>query len=122
MIEKSKKLEINVVCIRSDDGFGEEAFMTMKRLIQNSRPDKYEFLNPGTFMVYFKSKSKGEHRSEELIKAIENNKETHPCLTDTAIGSARGEMVASLSLFGKIIQGPYGDAGNKALNQAKAGA
>jgi hypothetical protein len=116
----ANKLEINVVCIRIDDGFGEDAYMTVNRVIQECKPDKWEFLNPTTFMVYFKSKSNGERKAKELINTIETHIQSHPFLNDLTIGSSSGEMLATCSLFGKILEGPYGEVGNQAINQAKA--
>jgi len=109
-----KVLNLRIISITDTWGFNERLFLIYNSIIEKHKPDYYSFSNPNAFFIYFKSTMRKIIRSNLLIKEIINITPSYSeYFEDFRIGQADGKMICSLNLFGKIVEQPIGDAGNK---------
>ncbi len=118
----AQKQPLRIVCVHDEWGWSHDQFNILKASIEKSKPDYWEFFNPGTVMIYFQDTKKGISRSQDLLKSLQKSKTKITDLEKLGIGSSNGEMVFETNVWGKIISSPLGGAANQATELAKSSA
>ena len=108
-----------VVCLRDEWGFEFEPYTRLREIVEASNSGYWEFMNPGTVLVYFLASTKNRVKVEKLLESVRELIKTDQNLQKLCIGQSEGELVAETNFWGKIVSSPLGSASTDAINNAK---
>ena len=103
----------NFILIRVHDewGFDFDQGEIIRDIIVSFDATDFEFINPGTFLIYFLKNNENEKLSENLISKFNNLKLSEEWFSKVRIKKSEGPLMARFSLFGRYKGGPLiGDA------------
>jgi hypothetical protein len=112
---KAKQDNLIIIYINDEDGFNEIATPILFKIITSYKPDYCEFLNPNSFVVYYKAIAKKQKIADLLIAEIKELIIRDEGFKDTRIGAAYGKMIFQADWLGRIKSSPMGGPGNDAM-------
>jgi len=107
----------DIVCLRCACGFNEKTYSAIKELVEQSKPDIWNFLSPNSFLIYYLT-NRSSGLASQLIESAQSLRQTDSLLTDLQIGSSKGNLVIEKGMFGGIKAIPMGTAVNDAMQTA----
>ena len=107
-----------VVCLHDEWGFEFEPYTRLREIVEASKSAYWEFLNPGTVLVYFLASKKNRAKVEKLLENARELIRTDQNLQKLRIGQSEGVLVTETNFWGKIVSSPLGSASSAAINNA----
>jgi hypothetical protein len=109
--------EFIVIRVHNELGFDFEQGQMIRNIIISCNSTDFEFMNPGTFWIYFLKNEENETFSRVLISKLNTLKLNKEWFSKVSIKQSEGPLIASFSLFGKYKGGPLlGKAVTKLLD------
>ena len=69
---QSRQEDFAIVCAIDDDSPSEVVVLALRDLFKNAATDYWEFLNPCTFLAFFRCSLQGDERAHELMRTLRN--------------------------------------------------
>ena len=115
-------IEFVVLCVYLPEGADVPDVVALKEVLDASEADHWQFIQPGTFIVYFRKARKGAESADKVKKKISDLKRARPELREMRTGIAEGGLMVEFSWLGfgrgKLV--PFlGDVVIQAQNNAK---
>jgi len=107
--------DFEIVAARCGDAQDYAKNRAMVTLIEAWHPSFWQFINPDLYLVYFRGKLKKD-RSDGLASQMKG----HPAFANIRIGTGCGRLVTQVTLFGKVVSAPLGEAANQAVRNAQS--
>jgi hypothetical protein len=111
-----------IVCAYVADGVSPEDAYLIRDMLNGLNTDGWWFINPGSFMVAFRSSNSGASRAQACEAAFARLSEQVPGLAHLGLGSAEGSVLCSLASAGYLDTPPLGNVVNEAAWKARANA
>jgi hypothetical protein len=112
---KAKHGNLMILYINDENGFNEVTVPILIQIINSHNPDYYEFLNPGSFLIYWKATTQKQKKYDSLLTEVKDLIKKDDRFKDTRVGTAKGEMVFQTNWLGRIMSSPMGRPGNDAM-------
>ena len=116
---RAHQREYIIICLHDDSGFEFESYSRLRDLVEKSKPKFWEFLNPGTVLIYFLSNKRNKTKVSSFIESIDHLKIESSEFKDLEIGQSKGELIAEIDWFGNVKSAPLGSAVNEAMKSAQ---
>ena len=97
-----------VLCVTEKEGLSAENSFAIRKIISDSKPNDFIFLNPGTFNVFFSEADIGNQRAGKLAKdlrdfAVQNK------ISQFGVGMKSGLVYVQLTTDGRFSSHPIGE-------------
>lgn len=110
-----------VICLRDEWGLNADQLSMLSDVIEGTHPDLWEYLNPGTILVYFQGGDRARLRADELARKLRQLTEESSLLADSTVGRADGDLIVESDWRGRITSRPIGGAVSAAIENARTG-
>lgn len=90
------------------DGVSAEAGFLVRDTLNASKPDDWRFLNPGTFLAYFRTAQSGVRRAHACRADVEALRGADASLAGLTTALTAGVLVASFDRQGRLTSMPMG--------------
>ncbi len=108
-----------IVCAYMPDGVSPEQGYRMRDALNDLDTDGWWFLNPGTFIVAFRTSRFAAKRAEACRAALARLSAGIASLGHLGVGAAEGEMLCTLDESGQLDAPPIGEVVNLAFREAR---
>jgi len=115
---RASKESYSTVCASDSYGYIETNFFTIRDIFIESKPEYWEFLNPGILVAFFAHSSNGKERAHKLISQLEMLKSNSSLFNETGIGYSEGALLISYDKNGKVDRSPIGMPVSEAMKLA----
>jgi hypothetical protein len=116
---KTRSEQFVIICAIDKGASTESTVLRLRDVFDNVCADYWEFLNPGTFVAYFRDSNSGELKAQELIRALSELSRDQQADLQFAKGLSRGQLIAAFDSSDRITQAPMGLAVNEAMRMAR---
>ena len=120
-VEASTSEQCLIVCAYAEEALPEHAFR-IRDALNNLDTDGWWFINPGGFIVAFRSSRSARERASACEAALARLSEDVPALVRLGIGSAEGDVLCSIASAGHLDTPPLGNVVNEAFWEARKNA
>lgn len=108
-----------VICLHDEWGFDFEPYSHLRDIVEGAKPNYWEFMNPGTVLIYFISKAKNQTKIEQFIRNVHELIRKDERLQKLSIGRSEGELIVETNIWGTIKSSPIGSASSEAIKNAQ---
>lgn len=108
---------LNVLYATAREGLSADAAYALRDLISATSPLDFEFLNPGSFTVYFSGSNIGKNQSEELAIALRQYARKN-AIPSFGVAIQAGECIVAFDPDGRLASRPWGLTINHAMTAA----
>jgi len=108
----------STVCASDSYGYIETNFFIIRDTFIESKPEYWEFLNPGILIAFFAHSSNGKERAHKLLSQLEMLKSNSSLFNETGIGYSEGMLIVGYDKNGKVDRSPIGMAASEAMKLA----
>ncbi len=112
---KVKHDNLIILYITDEWGFNEITWPILAQVIERGKPDYVEFLNPGTFYIYYKGTKQKRKKYDSLLAEMKGLIAGDDRFEDVRVGMANGKMIFEVDWLGRIKSPPIGGPGNDAM-------
>lgn len=100
-----KTKDFIVIRVHDECGFDFKQGEMIREIIISCNATDFQYLNPGTFMIYFLKNIETDKLSEYLISKLNDLKLNEECFSNISVNKSEGPLIAEYSLFGKYKGG-----------------
>jgi len=113
---KTKEDNLFIIYIYEEDGFNEITSPIILQIINCHKPDYYEFLNPRSFFIYYKTTTNNSHKKiTSMLADMEKIIMGDIRFKNVKVGESTGKMIFQTDWLGRIKSSPLGGSGNDAM-------
>ena len=120
-VEASTSEQCVIVCAYAGEISPEHAYR-IRDTLNNLDTDGWWFVNPGGFIVAFRSSKSARERASACESALAHLSEDIPNLARLGVGSAEGDVLCSIASAGHLDTPPLGNVVNEAFWEARRNA
>ena len=113
----AETVSLTVLYATAREGLSAETAFALRDIISASSPLDFEFLNPGSFTVYFNGAAGGKAQAEELAHALRQYANAN-AISSFGVAARVGECIAAFDAKGRLASPPLGLAINEAMSAA----
>lgn len=113
----AEAVPLTVLYATARDGLSTEEAFALRDIISASSPLDFEFLNPGSFTVYFNGAVGGKAQADELAQAMRQYANNN-AISSFGVAAHVGECITAFDIDGRMTSRPLG----LTINQAMAAA
>ena len=113
----AETVSLTVLYATARDGLSAEAAYALRDIISASSPLDFEFLNPGSFTVYFNGAVGGKAQADELAQALRQYANNN-AISSFGVAAHVGECIAAFDADGRMASRPLGLTINHAMSAA----
>lgn len=113
----AKAVSLTVLYATVREGLSADAAYALRDIISASCPLDFEFLNPGSFTVYFGGSDIGKNQAEELAKALRLHARNN-AIPLFGVALRAGECIVAFDSDGHLASRPLGMTINDAMTAA----
>ena len=112
--KRKKKSEPSAVAVSltalyatAREGLSAEAAYALRDIISASSPLDFEFLNPGSFLVYFNGEAGGKAQADELAQVLRQYANNN-AISSFGVAAHVGECITAFDTNGRMALHPLG--------------
>ena len=113
----AKAVSLTVLYATAREGLSAEAAFALRDIISSASPLDFEFLNPGSFTVYFNGTVSGKAQADELAQALKQYANNNS-ISSFGVAAHVGECIAAFDIKGRMASRPMGLTINHAMSAA----
>lgn len=110
-------VSLTVLYATAHGGLSTEEALALRDIVSASSPLDFEFLNPGSFTVYFDGTVGGQAQAEELARALRQYANEN-AISSLGVAMQVGECAAVFDANGRMASLPMGLTINHAMSAA----